>query len=177
MKTYEVVEVEKGILSYEQGCRYNVQILVDNVYCGDGKFCKSKREVYKFIIQEMKSDRQQKEASLITSLGIFFAFSKEQFNESIVDGVKYVDARCGMFIPVDNVKTYIRESQNISKYFTEQFKKIVPIEDYILCELWNHEAFYTYSMEDTFNAVKNVYPECTIEQVKEVFNEEKMNVD
>lgn len=40
MKTYNVVEVENGILAYEQGNRYNVKILVDNVYCGHGRFCK-----------------------------------------------------------------------------------------------------------------------------------------
>lgn len=125
----------------------------------------------------MKSERQDKASSIINSLGIFFAFSADQINTSKVDGVKYVGAGSGMFIPADNVKAYIKETGKLSQYFTEKFQKVVPIENYILCELWNHEAFYTYSMQDTFEAVKNVYPECTIEKITEVFNEERQNID
>lgn len=36
--------------------KFNVQVLHDNTYCGDGRFCKTYEEAKKYIIAKLKGE-------------------------------------------------------------------------------------------------------------------------
>lgn len=54
MKSTKTYIIEKSNLSLEkQGFYYNVQILIDNYYSGNGKFCKTLKEVLEYLSNEI----------------------------------------------------------------------------------------------------------------------------
>ncbi|MFV0331941.1 MAG: hypothetical protein ACK5KL_19290 [Dysgonomonas sp.] len=121
-------------------------------------------------ISEIKEAHQNKLSKLFESLGIFFAFSKEQFEQSRKEGVVYADGGYGMIIPKDNVQEYLQRVQELAKEVETEYAENIPLDDYIEYELHNHEAFYTWSTDDAFEAVKQYYPNCTSDDMKRVFN-------
>lgn len=49
MKTikFKVTRTDKTI--QERGYKYNVQVLINGMYCGEGKFCKDQNDVDSYI--------------------------------------------------------------------------------------------------------------------------------
>ncbi|MDH6311055.1 hypothetical protein M2451_003901 [Dysgonomonas sp. PFB1-18] len=122
-------------------------------------------------IVQIKEEHQNKLSALFDSLGIFFAFSNEQFEEGRKEGVKYANGGQGMLIPIDNVKEYVRRFSELEKDTEAEFAKHIPMDDYILYELNNHEAFYTWCTDDAYEVVKYRYPNCTPDDMKRVFKQ------
>ena len=115
------------------------------------------------------SDYTQKQMTEIyESNGAFFAFSTEQFNESKKEGVEYVNCPWGLIAPKENAKKLMEGIDKIFENGKAQLLAENSKEDIIRYELWNHEAFYTYDLESTFDSVK-----CygfTMQDVKTVFD-------
>lgn len=123
-------------------------------------------------ISTLNEYQENKMTELFNRFGIFFAFSTKQFEESKKQGVEYVSLGMGMIVPKENVKPYMEQFQQLCKELENKYQEQVPLEDYISYQLSNHEAFYTYDIEPTLEAVRQMYPNCTEEEVQNVFSKE-----
>ena len=100
---------------------------------------------------------EAKQTALFKRTGTFFAFSQEQFEEKRKEGVKYVNMGQGMLSPDEHYKEVMDELENIYKDSIKQDIKENGKEKIILRELYNHEAFYVGSIEDTIHKLED-YP-------------------
>ncbi len=120
-------------------------------------------------IANIKQEEQEKISNLFETLGIFFAFSKEQFESKKKEGVEYVAADAGMLIPKDNVEKFVQGFEAIIAETKEQFKKHISLDELIADALNNHEACYTGELDDSLEEVQSTFPECTMEDVFRVY--------
>ena len=130
---------------------------------------KKEVSINKKTIIEIKDEEQNKLSKLFKELGIFFAFSTEQFNSQKKEGVEYVSAEAGMIIPVANVDSFIKKFDKLNEETREQYDLHSTMDEYILFELYNHEAFYACNLQSSFEAIRQEYPECTMEDVGRVY--------
>lgn len=122
---------------------------------------------------EIKKKREDDTNELMTSLGVFWAFSNQQFNENktpLQEGEKYVDIGSGGFIPKHNVDAFMDGMEKIAKEFKEAIAAFKLREKHILYELNNHECFYTGNVE---NALPALGAEYTQEEVQTVYKKFK----
>lgn len=96
---------------------------------------------------------QEKQTQLLADNGAFFAFSKEQFLESKVDGVKYVSIYGGLISPKENADKLVSGLDQINREGMAQDIKENGIPAIIQRELANHEAQITCDISDTLGAV------------------------
>ena len=120
-------------------------------------------------IEQIHKEHQKKLSAMFEEFGVFFAFSKQQFEQSRKAGVEYVSGFAGMIIPKDNVKLVDQRLEFIHKEMTTLICEHIPMEKYILYELHNHEAFYTGEMDDVLELAKSYYPDCTLDDVYKVY--------
>jgi len=99
--------------------------------------------------------------------GAFFAFSKSQFDEKKVEGVKYVSDGTGMIAPKENYKELYEEIEEIHRNGIKQDIEENGIESIIKRELSNYECYYTGEIEDAVDALEDYG--ITYEQVKNVY--------
>ena len=86
--------------------------------------------------------------------GSFFAFSDKQFKEQAKKGIKYINLEMGLICPKDKAKELIKTINKITENGIKQDIKENGITNIIKRELYNHEATYTGSIEDTAEALK-----------------------
>lgn len=123
--------------------------------------------------QKINEEEKQKIDALITECKMFFAFSAEQFHQNktpLQEGEKYISFGMGGYMPKSNYEKWKTESKKIADWKKAEIKKSKLEEEEILYELRNHEAFYTYELEDTHDALGGKY---TIEEIRKVFNKYK----
>ena len=120
-------------------------------------------------ITQIKDEEQKKLSKLFDSLGIFFAFSNEQFNAGKKQGVNYTTDGRGMIIPQENTKIFLQSFLAILKETNVEFNNNIKMDDYIYYELGNYECYYTGEYEEVFELVKKIYPQCTMKDVKRVY--------
>lgn len=128
-----------------------------------------------FSINDLKEQKQQKVDQLITDCSMFFAFSNEQFHANktpLAEGEKYVSLGHGAYIPKGKVDQYLNGMESISKWYKQATKGDKARKANIAYELANHEAYYTYDIEDTLDALGGDY---TAAEVWAVFHAEKKN--
>lgn len=118
---------------------------------------------------------QDAQTELLNRLGGFFAFSQSQLDEQKKEGVEYASASFGLIAPKDNMKELLEGLENIYKLGIEKDKAENGIENIIKRELSNHEAYYTMSINATFNAISDYG--VTREQVLEIFNKERLTAE
>lgn len=118
---------------------------------------------------------QAKQTELFNSTGTFFAFSKAQFNEGKKDGIKYTALDGGMLCPTEKVKDLVKGLDIIYNDAIKQDVKENGIDKVIVRELYNHECFYTFRLDDVFEKLED-YP-VTKERIEEEFEKEKKKVD
>ena len=99
--------------------------------------------------------------------GAFFAFSKSQFDEKKVEGIKYVSDGTGMLVPKENYNALIEVIEEIHRNGIKQDIEENGIELIIKRELRNYECYYTGEIEDAVDALEDYG--ITYEQVKNVF--------
>jgi hypothetical protein len=125
--------------------------------------------------QELKATRQSKYDELFNKIGLFWAFSNEQFTEGkekhpITEGFKYVSIGMGGYFPGQNKQEYIDGMDAIKawekKASRELKKSRDEIEKAILSELNNHECFYSGGIDDVVDLFKGIY---TINQIRAVY--------
>lgn len=92
-------------------------------------------------------------SALFSELGVFFAFSKEQFNAKKVEGVEYNALSGGAIVPVGKVEEFLRRVDEIHEQGIKEDLAENTLEGVIERELINHEAYYTGSTEETQDAL------------------------
>lgn len=123
----------------------------------------------------IKEQKEAKVSQLITDCSMFFAFSNEQFHKNktpLQEGEKYVSLGAGAYMPKGKVDTYLNGIKAINKWYKAAVKDNKLRKENIIYELNNHEAFYTYELEDTLAALGSDYTE---QEVRQVFNAERDN--
>lgn len=108
-------------------------------------------------IAEIKKQAQDKRTILFNNVGLFFAFSNDQFHENktpLKEGEKYVSIGAGGYMPKSKVKDYLEGSKLINQWEKTEIKKLKDGKElHILHELRNHECFYTCDIEDAANVL------------------------
>ncbi len=107
-----------------------------------------------------------KNTMLLNKYGAFFAFSQDQFEKSREAGVEYISAH-GLVVPKTKAKSYFDERNSMTIKAKEEYLKVYDLKDIIRYELFNYEAFYTYSIEDSLEALE--FFGANKEQVQKVF--------
>ena len=106
---------------------------------------------------------------LCSKLGVFWAFSNEQFHKNktpIPEGEKYVDIGAGGFIPKSKVDAFLAGMKAIDEEFNNAMKDQKARIAHIKYELNNHEAYYTRDITSTLDALGDQFTE---EEVRAVF--------
>lgn len=111
---------------------------------------------------------EAEQTKLFNETGAFFAFSKKQFDEQKKEGVIYTDAGAGCICPTDKVKMLVDGLESIHKAGIAQDIAENGIDKIIARELANYEAYYTYEIDDTVDALEDYG--ITREQVQTVFD-------
>lgn len=122
--------------------------------------------------QEIKKQSEEKRTVLFKEVGLFFAFSDQQFAENktpLTEGDKYVSIGAGGYLQKSKVDEFIKSSKAITKWEKDEIKNKKLAREQIAYELANHEAYYTGELEDTYDALGGVY---TMEEIRQVYREE-----
>ena len=118
---------------------------------------------------------QEAQTEILERLGGFFAFSQSQLDEQKKEGVEYASGGFGLIAPKDNMKELLEGLENIYKLGVEKDKAENGLDKIIKRELANHEAYYTNSIQQTFNAISDYG--VTYEQVLKIFKVERLTAE
>jgi len=124
-------------------------------------------------VNEIKAEKQKAIDGLITSVGMFFAFSNEQFENSktpLTEGDKYVSFGAGGYLPKSRVKEFLAGMEATEAIYKDAIKSNKQRRALIADELSNYECYYTGDISDALNALGEGY---TREEVIQVYNIEK----
>lgn len=116
---------------------------------------------------DMKHEAREKLAQLCTELGLFWAFSDEQFDKNktpLKEGEKYVAIGAGGYMPKGNIQRWIDGNKKIEKW---QKQQKLDMEKAILYELNNYECFYSCELDDAIEAL--AYLGVTENDVRKVY--------
>lgn len=117
----------------------------------------------------IKAEAQKRYDKLLNECGVFWAFSKEQFEEGktpLGPGEKYVSIGAGGFMPKHNHAKLTAGMKEIDAW-QKQAIKAAKADEVILYELNNYECFYTGSIEPAMDVLGSLG--FTEEQVKKVY--------
>jgi len=126
-------------------------------------------------LQTIKAEKEAKLTALMEECGVFFAFSNEQFQEGktpLSEGDKYLSIGAGGYMHKSKLSVWKSGIPEIENWFKSEIESNKARRAYIIYELANHEAWYTYELDDTLAALGSDYTE---EEVREVFNSERAN--
>jgi hypothetical protein len=109
---------------------------------------------------DIKQAEQEKITELSHEVGLFWAFSDKQFEESKTPkkrGSKYASIGGGGYLPNYNVSVFTKGMDNIRDWKRAEVKKNkAEQERVILYELNNHECFYTGDIIDAMPVLKDL---------------------
>jgi len=120
-------------------------------------------------LAEIKETKEQMTNDLINDCGMFFAFSKEQFQESktpLKEGEKYVSLGAGSYLPKGNIDKFLDGNKKVSIFYKNEIKKAKLQKQEIIYELNNHECYHTFDLTDVFLLFDGTY---TKEEIINVF--------
>lgn len=116
--------------------------------------------------REIYSSRYNEE---LNKTGIFFAFTKQQFEENKIPKDKtegFISCGVGMYIHKSN-KSNLDNFFNITeKELQKDFLSKTTIEEMIQYELINHECYYTQEPLEILDLIKGYYEEIPEEEIK-----------
>ena len=115
------------------------------------------------------ANTQKAQTELLDACGAFFAFSQEQFLAARKPGVKYSNLGAGLICEKANVEQLTNGLKAIHRKGIAQDLAENGREGVIRRELDNHEAFYTWDIDDTVSALEPYG--ISREEVQKVFNE------
>ncbi len=102
---------------------------------------------------DIKKECERKYTELSDKVGLFWAFSNEQFAEGkaknpVAEGEKYTSIGAGGYLPSKNVQEFIDGQKEIEAWRKAEVKKDrAEATKTILYELNNYECFYTGEIE------------------------------
>lgn len=117
---------------------------------------------------QLKEEYQNKLSELSDQVGLFWAFSNEQFAEGKLKNPttgKYTSIGMGGYLPSENVEKYLEGIKTLNNWY-KQAKKQVKAEEAILYELNNYECFYSGDLSDAYDALSDTY---TKEEIQAVY--------
>lgn len=118
---------------------------------------------------ELKKEYQDKLTVLSNSVGLFWAFNREQLVEGMKKNPsqtkKYTSIGMGGYLPSSNIDEFIAGQKTLNKWFKEA-KKQVKKEEAILYELNNYECFYTGEIDNAYDVLSDTY---TREEIQAVY--------
>jgi hypothetical protein len=97
---------------------------------------------------------EAKQTELFNQCGAFFAFSQQQFNDAIKEGVQYVSLGAGLICVLEHKQTLVDGLETITADGIAQDLAENSIDAIIKRELFNYESFYNYDISDTVDALK-----------------------
>jgi len=121
---------------------------------------------------EIKTEKENRINTLISTCEMFFAFSNEQFNENkttLKEGDKYVSLGSGAFLPKSQLDKWKVGLVELTTWEKTTIKAAKQQTAQIVSELSNYECFYTGDITDSLPALSNY----SREQVQRVFNENR----
>jgi len=133
--------------------------------------------------KQLQAELQAQYNSLFDKVGLFWAFSDEQFEKGkgknpVSEGYKYVSIGMGGFYPGQNKQQYhdgIDKIRLWEKQANKELKKSrEETEKAILYELNNHECFYTCNIDEVVSLFKGVYTRQQIRAVYKKANNKRM---
>lgn len=129
-------------------------------------------------LEQLKKEKSEAINKLFSDCGVFFAFSDKQFEEGktkcqIHAGEKLASVGGGGFVRLEKADELKAGVDSILAKYNEDVKAFGLRKDLIRYELFNHEAFYTYDITSTVEALGEGF---TREEVAEVFNSIKDTV-
>ena len=124
----------------------------------------------KYLAQYM----EEKQTLAFEKYGAFFAFDNKQLKEEAVKGVEYMNMGGGMVAPINNCKALHEELDKIYKESIKQDISENGLEQIILRELNNHEAYYTGDTGSTIEALSS-YP-ITVDNIEKLFNNKNYKI-
>jgi len=86
-------------------------------------------------------------SDLMDKVGAFYAFSKKQFDESKVEGVKYINDNTGLFIPKDNCLIFFNEYSQIVDNGAKNHLAKYGADAIIRYQYFNHEQQLSYCQD------------------------------
>lgn len=102
--------------------------------------------------------------------GIFFAFSKEQFQENKIpkeaQDNEFIFCGMGGYIHESNKKKLDEFFKTTEKQLKKELKDNTTIEEMIQYELINHECYYTQEPFEIIALIKGYYGEIPEEEIK-----------
>lgn len=105
---------------------------------------------------------------LLDFVGGFWAFGQSQFDERAVPGALYVSKGGGLYVPGVNAVVFDERFTNLVKSAVEIDKRENTLDEIILRELSNHEAWYTRDIRDTVTALDGYGIE--LAHIEKIFN-------
>lgn len=108
----------------------------------------------------------------VEDVKMFFAFSNEQFNKNktpLKEGEKYASIGAGAYMPASNLPLYKDCMIEIDNWYKSQVKSNNLRKKEIEYQLNNYECYYSGEIDDVINAM----PECSIEEIREVYQKTK----
>ena len=108
----------------------------------------------------LTNEMEAKTSEAIRTNGVFFAFSKTQFEENkttLEDRDKYIDIDGGGFMPNSKADNFFKQMEDNTIWFDSQIKEQGLEETEIEYELGNHECYYTGSINDAVAALGDKY--------------------
>ena len=128
-------------------------------------------------IFEIKQEREAKQTELFKAVGLFWAFSNEQFTKNktpLKEGEKYVSIGMGGYLPKGNVDQFLNGMKEINAWFKAEVNQNKETRRALIAyELANHEAYYTGEVDATLDALGSDF---TRPEVVKVYNEERQRV-
>ena len=97
------------------------------------------------------------QTELFNKLGVFFAFSLEQFEENktpLKKNEKYISIGAGCYMPSSSYENFKKGMKKLQKEGIKKDIKENGIDKIILRELYNHECFYTMDINDSIEALQ-----------------------
>lgn len=107
-------------------------------------------------ISELNKERENRQSILFKKVGLFWAFSNEQFAKNktpLKEGEKYVSIGAGGYMPKSGLPIFVAGMKEINHWFKEATKEEKIRKALIRYELNNHEATYTGEIEPTLDAL------------------------
>lgn len=124
-------------------------------------------------IRQAKQEYSNLYNNKIAEIGVFWAFDKKQFDENKTpknaEDNEFISLRAGGYIWKDNLKKLQDYDERGHQKEKQDFLNKIDKDTFILYELLNHEAYYTYELDDTLDALQWYYPNITKDEVAKVF--------
>lgn len=124
-------------------------------------------------IHEIKDEKEKKFSQLSKDVGLFWAFSNQQFEENrtpLKEGEKYISIGGGGYMPKGNYEAFEKGYEDIEAWYKQAVKDNKQRKALISYELANHECYYTGDIQSALDVLGEDY---TREEVLEVYRAER----